>query len=293
MKTLILFISLISLAFSLDYNVISKGYTWAENLRVDPIRNALFVSDARAGTLTRITYNNVTRQYHSEIWLEGFDGILGVVIVPPAYRTMYVVAHNGTNYVLRLDTLFPNDVKVICETPKLGNGLAMHFDTQKLFVCSEGSFLPGNGLVYVVDVTFGTVSVAFKQFAADGAFIDQERGILYVSQVVGSKMISYDILAEKIIHEWYPDHVTMIDDFCLSPDGSVIYAADFWKGNIASFKADGTGNTQILVSGLNHPTSVRFGDGGNGFNSTSLFVTEGGGLFKSTTNRRVLEIPIN
>ena len=66
--------------------------------------------------------------------------------------------------------------------------------------------------------------------------------------------------------------------------------ADFWNGTVVAWKADGTGSLGIIASGLHSPTSVRLGRGSD-FTVNGLYVTEGGGLTRGVTSRRVLEIP--
>ena len=50
------------------------------------------------------------------------------------------------------------------------------------------------------------------------------------------------------------------------------------------------GPPDVLARGFAAPTSTAFGRG-PGFPETSLYVTEGGGLSASVTDRRVVEIP--
>lgn len=92
----------------------------------------------------------------------------------------------------------------------------------------------------------------------------------------------------------------MIDDFCLSADGSMIFGADFLNSTIISWKTDGsptgTKSSVHIHSFLDHPilakigqpTSVRLGVGPN-FQENDLFVTQGGGLIPSITSKRIVQ----
>jgi len=160
--------------------------------------------------------------------------------------------------------------------------------------------------VYEVNPQTGAVtSIMSKLWAADGAWIDQTRSLLYVSEVLSGTVIIYDLIGRKEVAN-YNAPLRMLDDFTLSPDGTILYGADFWNNTIVEFASNGKGPGRILLSGvrrnqlqqasltsflqLKSPTSARFGNG-YGFKNTSLYVTEGGGIFASTTDRRVLEIP--
>lgn len=85
-----------------------------------------------------------------------------------------------------------------------------------------------------------------------------------------------------------------MDDYTLTQDGSTLVGADFWNGNVVAFPAAGGGSLDIMLRHLSNPTSVRWGcttGDDSPFPTTSLYVTEGGGLDPATTrNRLVLEL---
>src|SRR3546814_268584 len=92
----------------------------------------------------------------------------------------------------------------------------------------------------------------------------------------------YDVDSQQVINKFnVPSPSKRVDDFCISPDGSTIFAADFFGGLVISFATDGSSTeSTVLASDLISPTSVRIGSG-FGFRNTSLYVTEG---------RKLLEI---
>jgi hypothetical protein len=98
----------------------------------------------------------------------------------------------------------------------------------------------------------------------------------------------------------FPD--SLLDDFCLTPDGASVVGCD-WSGDaIMLFPAlptNGTAAPRVLVpkaAGLHHPTSARWGQDHKAtdpFPATSLFVSEGrpvGYVEKKLTQDRLLRI---
>jgi sugar lactone lactonase YvrE len=152
----------------------------------------------------------------------------------------------------------------------------LHFKTGLLYTASEGYFIPGNGEVFEIDPTSGKVtSIMSGLMSADGAWIDQERSLLYVSEVVLGRVIIYDLVQRKQIKKYKaplsalnfyspPNRLQvvqlmsiisleMLDDFCLSQDGNTMFGADFWNGTVVAFAANGTSTTgTILASGVRY-----------------------------------------
>jgi hypothetical protein len=94
----------------------------------------------------------------------------------------------------------------------------------------------------------------------------------------------------------------MIDDLAVVGDVDVnnlgktkIVAADWTGRQIIEFALDGSWSKQITPPEgitLFEPTSVRPGKG-FGFDKNSYYVTEGGGIDRKFTNRRVLQFTPN
>lgn len=150
--------------------------------------------------------------------------------------------------------------------------------------------------MYQVFPSNGTVRTAIDHsFADDGAYVNQAEQVLVLSEVIGSELLQFDLETEDVLQKARaPSSVDMLDDFCLSSNGTLLYGADYGKGRVVVFPVDGhTGSSAtVLADNLRNPTSARWGclPPGSPFPVTSLFVTEGNTLFGSTPNRLVLEL---
>jgi sugar lactone lactonase YvrE len=288
MQRLLVSLSFVALCTAFVAVPVATGFSWSENLVFDN-RGNLFVSDVTRGEIWKITLDE-QRRYHQSLHISNFTRLLGLAVEQDGSIVYSTGVLDGIHVVIRFTADRPQTYQVIATIPKTGNGVALHFKTRKLYITTEGNFLPHAGEVYCVDLNnnYQVTTAMTKLFAADGAYIDQTTGMLYVSQVLGSTVLVYDIANEKQVRSFHADGITMLDDYTLSANGSTITGADFWTGNIATISTvDGKG-FKLVGSGFKYPTSARFG--GKGFNETSLFITEGGSIFKSTTDRCVYEI---
>lgn len=131
-------------------------------------------------------------------------------------------------------------------------------------------------------------------YAADGVWIDQNRHLLYVSQVLGAVVHVYDLTQGTWQRKVSASGMWTLDDYTLSDDGTILFGTEFLAGKVMSFHVNSDDDTHdgstVLASGVKNPTSARWGCGTRGFESTSLFVTEGGGVMSSVKNRRLLEL---
>lgn len=102
-----------------------------------------------------------------------------------------------------------------------------------------------------------------------------------------------------IVAHYKAPNCTMVDDFSIlykdangvpTPSIPHMFAADYAKGNIVVFRADGTGVGTVIASGVTSPTSVRIGSGPGWNNPNSVFVSEGGGVLPSQNTQRVWEL---
>ena len=84
-----------------------------------------------------------------------------------------------------------------------GNGVGLHAATGKIYVSSEGNFLPGGGAVFEVDPSVawgGNARVLVDGlFASDGLWIDQAAGTLYVGLLFTAEVFAYDLLRNGIL----------------------------------------------------------------------------------------------
>ena len=119
----------------------------------------------------------------------------------------------------------------------LGDGLAIDASTGNLYSASEGDFLPLNGVVYMIDTntsrnippahthpgqSAATTNAATvhpiltKYFATDGAYMDDVKKVLYVSEVYGHKVIAVSIDNTSNVREFTAPGMLSLDDFTLS-----------------------------------------------------------------------------
>jgi hypothetical protein len=94
----------------------------------------------------------------------------------------------------------------------------------------------------------------------------------------------------------------MLDDFTplsgvnkMALGSTLILGADWLGSELQQFNLDGTVVASIPppagIEKFYQLTSARWGKG-PGFDSNSIYVTEGGGMFAKQTDRRVIQIPM-
>ena len=137
-------------------------------------------------------------------------------------------------------------------------------------------------------------------FADDGVALDPPRGLVYISEVASPthNVLVYNATARTLVRTLKPRGVHMLDDFTLSADGTELIGADFGGGRVVAFPVLGSSvpHARTLLSGVTNPTSVRRGcvpvddarPGVEGLGEDMLFVSEGGALSRTSTDRRVL-----
>lgn len=274
------------------------GFTWAENMAFDGKGN-LFVSDTDVGAVYRITLSADGSTYEKYKHIsEGISKINGLAMGsnPNILYGSAKLKPSRTNWLIEINTNTPNDFRPLVELPVLGNGLAYNNETGILYTTNEGNFLPGNGKVFLIDIVNNSTSVVAEDLeGADGCDIDLLRQYLYISEVLGGRVIRYQINPDHSITEllrYFAPSMKMLDDFCLSANGSQIYGADYKDGRVVVFNSDGSSRRgTVLMENLLNPTSVRFSVG-SGFNSSVVFVSEGGSIsLNPPSDRSVLQSP--
>ena len=186
----------------------------------------------------------------------------------------------------------PTDFAVVAEIPTgfLPNGLGLDVATGLLYASSEGDFLPGGGRVFEINPATGAVTQLITRSAAgfqssDGLWIDQSSRRLYVGQLIPGTIWVYDLGARTEIGFVRGLGGGLLDDFTLSRDSSgVVFAAQWWGRSVQRFTVENDNSTATVLDGINHPTSMRFGRGA-GFNESSLYISEGDGIFSLYVTR--------
>jgi sugar lactone lactonase YvrE len=285
------------------------GFSWAENLAFDGLGN-LFVSDAIRGELWRIYLSENKLEYISSLHLnEGIKDIGGVQITPDG-TTIYAGATlaNKSHAIISTPTTFTNgEFEVLAVTKNKPNGFAGDWKHNILYCTDEGTGSDEGGTVTAFDIASRTMTLV-KDFVtgADGAWLDGTSDKLFVGELLSMKMMAFDTSTPvaKFLGEY--DGLTslgvphMLDDFTLesevSPDNlgeTAFYGTDWTGRKVMRYTLDGKGEVFEVPppSGIElyEPTSVRRGKG-PGFDPDSLYVTEGGGVLPSQTNRRVLQL---
>lgn len=309
---------------------VATGFAWAENLvcarRNDTLHGStaasLFVTDNHRGDLMRIDWRQHGAVGHYSLpkrhpASNDFELMAGITVNARTGQ-LFVLGnrrrgHGDSGCVLIDVDAFANRSLPAAETYTvaarldrwcIGDGLALHEATGLLYAANQGSFVPRNGVVYEIDVQRGKAAPLLTgAFGTDGIFVDQARGLLYVSETlsISHSILVYDLIAREMVGRIHPRGVSTLDDFTLSADGHTILAADFLGNSGVSFDTGVTRrrrwrrhlpeNVFALVSGVTEPTSIRRGcsdDRKSGFHEELFFISEGGGLSDKSTDRRVL-----
>eukprot|EP01006_Ploeotia_vitrea_P050167 TRINITY_DN67420_c8_g8_i3.p1 TRINITY_DN67420_c8_g8~~TRINITY_DN67420_c8_g8_i3.p1 ORF type:complete len:343 (-),score=28.20 TRINITY_DN67420_c8_g8_i3:468-1469(-) len=281
---------------SANTRVVATGFSWCENFRIDTVGNQMFAADFWRAHLIALKPTpsglyNKTIHASDPSWKK----ILGIALNETA-RIVYFVAqfHNGTNAILETSAdVAHGGWATVATTPKQGNGLGIHLATGLLYTTCEGNELPNGGVVYEINPRLGTVrTVTHKLWSADGLWIDQDRAILYVGEMLDSKIWAFNLTSQEPIYQSSRHHVSIIDDLTVSAHGQDIIVANWAHNRVVAFHANEPKSSAYAVGagGFHHPTSVRFGIAGTGFPATSLYVSEGCGLGKKVTTCRILEV---
>lgn len=142
---------------------------------------------------------------------------------------------------------------------------------------------------------------------ADGAWLDAPNHKLYVGELTKMKIMVFDTSGVDVatfvgeytgLNEALHSTVHMLDDLTLFSTGSdnvgetMLLGADWTGKQVVLFRVDGGVNITTISPPdgvkLYEPTSIRWGKG-PGFDESSIYVTEGGGMTSRTTDRRVLQ----
>ncbi len=283
--------------------VLVSGKSWLENLCPDPPSQSILVSELD-GTIYRVAPS--AGAYAATPIVAGFRTVLGIARDPALPGEFYFVGARpgpesgaGAPGIFRASSLAAdaaaNNVTLVAYTPLLGNGLAVHNATGRVYTAAEGNFLPGargNGSAFMIDPRAGTVlTLTTHMWAADGLFVDQARHLLYVGELPTTRVWVWDIHPTLTVPRFigalpgFGHAGSLLDDFCLTPAGDAVVGCDWDAGALVRFPAlpaNGSFAPAPLVPkavGLHYPTSARWGQedpaAGGPFPSSALFVTEG------------------
>lgn len=284
------------------------GFAWAENLCFDGIGH-VFVSEAIRGELWRISLCANETSYCGGVYVEGFDMVGGMVATNDgAYLYAGVTFLDDAGYgIIKVPTAEPiGNYTVVVKTSHHPNGMAVDWDTGLMFFTDEGTGEEEGGTVSTYNIITGHYeAIAALVPWADGAWFDNKAKKLYVGELTSKKMHVFSIVdgalkLENIYNGLSTElsSLHLLDDFTLETatdmsniSSTLFFGADWTGRSIQKFSLDGTFVEKVECDSVDlaEPTSVRWGKG-PGFDEKALYVSEGGGLTKRQTNRRVVQI---
>jgi len=198
---------------------------------------------------------------------------------------------------------------IVTKTNHHPNGMAADWDTGIIYFTDEGTGDKEGGTVSSYNtLTHEYVAVAAFVPWADGAWFDHKAKKLYVGELAAKKIHLFSIvdggalqldniyvgLSEAL------NKLHILDDMTLETatnmqnvSSTILFGADWTGKAIQKFSLDGTFVEELNCGSIDmaEPTSVRWGKG-PGFDERSLYISEGGGVTKAQTNRRVFQVPI-
>ena len=239
---------------------------------------------------------------------------------------------NGSHAILSTSSAYNGgSFEILSLTKNKANGMAADWEHSVLYCTDEGTGSDEGGTVTAYDLVTRTESVIKDHVdRADGAWMDSTNRLLYIGELVTMKVMTFSTNSSSGLAEFVGEYAglsflgspNMLDDitldnpaaqFCGQREPSdkdtisssvdsggavatVMYGADWTGRAVMRFALDGSSEDATVVPPpvgveLFEPTSVRWGKG-PGFDPCSLYVTEGGGILPTQTNRRVLQVKI-
>lgn len=202
----------------------------------------------------------------------------------------------GNCVLASVDKTVPDRItRIVATLPRtcLGDGLALDDTDAMVYIANEGTFVPGNGRVYAVNITTGKQRevISHGVTATDGAYFEPISRKVYVSEFMASAVLEIDPASGAVTRLAGPHGVLGIDDFTVQWEGAagpVMYGSSMDNGKAFRWGLRNSSG-ELWATGITSPTSVRPGCPGLGLGG--WFVTEGGSLSSKTTSRRVLYYP--
>jgi len=286
------------------------GFSWAEQLVFDG-RGNLFVSEAVRGELWRIWLcTDESNSYCSEIFLtDGFNQFGGLTVSPDGL-TLYagVTLDDNSKALISVPTTGNTTYTIVMPTAHQPNGLQGDFRTNTLYYTDEGTGSEEGGTLRSINLDTATESIVKDHIdMADGLWYDVDTQLMYVGWLLSMEITVFSLSSGRpvLVEEKFPgcaslDNVKhMLDDITLMSSSThmgqtTLLGADWTGRSIQLFSLAGHNITTVETPGLTlkEPTSVRWGRG-PGFDTRSIYVTEGGGATARQTNRRVVQIPMS
>jgi sugar lactone lactonase YvrE len=237
---------------------------------------------------------------------------IGGLTVTPDGTTLYagVTFSDRSKGIIKTSTAPSNGESswsLVAKTENQPNGMAADWSEGFLYCTDEGTGSQNGGSVISVDINNGYINVLKTEInGADGCWFDEVSSLLFVGELTSLKVWLYKTDKKQDLGYFEgasklkdSKSLHMLDDITLHMNGtssiigkSVFFGADFIGKQIVTFTLDGTTTTKFEIPKeieLMEPTSIRYGKG-FGFCNTCLYVTEGGGITRQQTNRRVVQV---
>ncbi len=290
------------------------GFAWAENLIFDAL-GGLFVSEAVRGELWKIALSPSKTEYLSSIYLnEGIKQFGGLAVSADGLTLYTGVVFDDKSFGIIKTATSGSENKyevVFANLQHLPNGLALDEFHGVLYASDEGTNSDDGGTLISLNLHSKVVNtVKSKIGGADGLYIQDNK--IFLGSLISKKIFVFDIdksSGDAIFISEYNglnsigklhllDDITLLDTKATFPSASppdfdnvMLLGADWTGKSIALFSLDGKNITTVPTPNveLKEPTSVRWGKG-PGFDPDSIYVSEGGGITKRFTNRRVVQI---
>ena len=295
------------------------GFAWAENLVFDGLGH-MFVAENTNGMVYRINLCNNGTEYCKEIYLENGLKKVGGLQVSDDGQVLYAGVtfddeDESTGIISAPTNGNPSDTySIFAKTAYQPNGLAYDITHGYLYYAASDIVYAVNKETQLETVIRGGVK------GADGAWFNPLTNKLYIGELFSMQIHVFDTanpitnlgipasyvgVYTALSNEFGKTH--MMDDFTIQTqsidttevEDVYMYGCDFTGKNVMSFDMSGKHVSQVdlnkatdgQITELFNPTSVRYGKG-EGFDPSSLYLAEGGGITKRTTNRRVIQLKV-
>jgi len=295
------------------------GFSWAENLAFDG-RGGLFASEMHRGEMIRIHLCD-GNTYCQAVHVSGFSNIGGLAVSPDGL-TIYaaVTWDDKTSGIIATSTLSPAEdptsgtYAIVGKTTKKGNGMQLY---NGVFYCTEEGGVKGDGTVFTVDLATGSERIVHTGINADGAWLDEASQRLFIGQVKSMNVAVFNVSSSRDVAydgnfrgpagQIKHPGLQILDDLTLAVQSgqssgapgplaaTQLLGADWLGKKLLRFALDGSEMSSVPVPDgvkLKELTSVRWGKG-PGFDEGSVYVSEGGGMTKHVTDRRIVQIKMN
>lgn len=159
---------------------------------------------------------------------------------------------------------------------------------------SDGTFYASNALASYLGRVLpdGTVQPRWLKLSGNGLVLNGDESVLYVNQSLPPTRVMAVNLATgttQVVSKLpAANALSLLDGMGITDDGS-LYVAAYLAGQVWRVDA-GKGSVCVVARGLDKPSAVVAGQGGQGFEPTSLYVTTHGGSLLELP--RVLSQPV-